>query len=668
MVEDAPPQESTTKASPVGLLRRGLTWRSLLIGIAASAFLGDWTQYAELIIHGTQLSFTFPPIGGFFIFLCIFVFFNVVLRAIHRPLSLTTPELVVIFTITTMASGIASQALAQIMIPMIAGPFYYASPENNWDRLLLTHVPDWMAPTDPFVIRGLFEGWPLPVPWREWLGPLGWWTVLVLASYVVMMSLITIFRRQWIDRERLLFPLIVLPVKVVETPERGRLLSGFFRNPFMWAGVALAFGVHFYNGLHGYYPHLPQIQFATLGGTVVHTSGWGVPWNALGALRFAAMPMIIGLSFLLTREVAFSLWALYWLGELEAVLGRAAGIEGITVAAGGDTFPFPGHQTAGSYIALAAVSVWVARRPLGRIIRSGLSFRREKEERTEPLPYAAAVWSGLAGFVVMIAWSSAAGMPVPVAVILWVVFFSYALAMTRLLAEGGMPWLDHPYWAAQDVVRALVPYRAIPAQGWAAVSMVTAYCYHLRVNPMPRIMQSLKLSDETGTDNRAITWSLGVATVIAIPVSYYFLLRAGYVHGGVAINPARFVTLARYPGLYMERVSSVALKNPDWMSLAIMGYAGLKLLFLSFMRMRFLWWPLHPVAYAMSFNVYVIREWLSVMIGWACQTVAMRYGGYRAVQKWRPFFLGLILGAMLVSGTWLLIDGVTGLRDHKILY
>ncbi len=307
-------EQSSLAQSAIALIRRGLTWRSVLIGVIASAFLGDWTQYAELIIHGTQLSFTFPPIGGFFVFLCIFVLFNVVLRAIHRPLSLTTPELVVVFTMTVMASGIASQALAQIMIPMIAGPFYFASPENNWDSLLLAHVPEWMAPRDPFVIRGLFEAWPLPVPWREWFGPLAWWTVLVLASYVVMMSLVTIFRRQWIERERLLFPLIVLPVKVVETPDRGRLLSGFFRNPIMWLGVALAFGVHFYNGLNGYYPHLPQIGIATLGGTRVVTAGWPVPWNALGTLRFAAMPMIIGLSFLLTREVAFSLWALYWLG------------------------------------------------------------------------------------------------------------------------------------------------------------------------------------------------------------------------------------------------------------------------------------------------------------------------------------------------------------------
>ncbi len=650
------------------MLRQGLTPRAIVIGVAASAFLGDWTQYAELIIHGTQLSFTFPPIGGFFVFLCIFVFFNVLLRAIHRSLALTPAELVLVFTMTVMASGIASQALAQIMIPMIAGPYYFASAENGWDSLLLDHVPTWMAPQDPFVIRGLFEAWPLPVPWQEWLVPLAAWTLLVIASYVVMMSLVTLFRRQWIERERLLFPLIVLPLRVVESPSPGRLLNDFLRNPITWIGVAVAFGVHFYNGLNGYYPQLPQIEVARLGGTYVSTAGWGSPWNALGTIRFAAMPMIIGLSFLLTREVAFSLWVLYWLGAIEGVVGKALGLDGISTAAGGDAYPFPGHQTAGAYLALAGVSVWVARGPLWEDLRRGLAFGAIPRDSREPLPIRGAVWAAILGFTTMIVWSLYAGMPLQVALVLWIVVIGYAFAMTRLLAEGGMPWLDHPAWAAQDVIRAIFPYRSMPVQGWAAVSMATAYAYHLRVNPMPRIMQSVKLAEETGTHNRAITWGLGIATAVAIPVSYYYLLGAGYVHGGVAINPARFVTLARYPAVYMERVTSVALPHTDWLSIAIMVYAGLKLWLLSFMRMRFLWWPLHPVAYAMSFNVYVIREWLSVLIGWACQTVAMRYGGYQTVQRWRPFFLGLILGAMLVCGVWLVIDGITGLRDHKILY
>jgi hypothetical protein len=70
----------------------------------------------------------------------------------------------------------------------------------------------------------------------------------------------------------------------------------------------------------------------------------------------------------------------------------------------------------------------------------------------------------------------------------------------------------------------------------------------------------------------------------------------------------------------------------------------------------------------MSFIVYLNREWLSILIGWASQTTLLRYGGHTAFRRARPLFLGLILGAIVAGGVWLLIDGFTGLRDHKILY
>jgi hypothetical protein len=70
----------------------------------------------------------------------------------------------------------------------------------------------------------------------------------------------------------------------------------------------------------------------------------------------------------------------------------------------------------------------------------------------------------------------------------------------------------------------------------------------------------------------------------------------------------------------------------------------------------------------MSYIVYLPREWLSVCIGWLCQTLLMRYGGFNSFSRYRPLFLGMIVGAILAAGVWLFIDGVTGLRDHKLLY
>ena len=639
-----------------------------MIGIAASIFLGEWSQYAELIIHGTQISLTYPPIGGFLVFVAIYLIFNVILRLVHKGFTLTRPELVVVFTMIVMASGIASIDLAQKLIPMIVGPYYYASPENQYSLFFLPHIHDWMAPSDPRIVTPLFEGWGLGVPWRTWLVPLGAWTAFVLASYMLMYSVVALFRRQWIDRERLLFPLVAVPLEMIEAAPRKRLLNDFFRNPITWIGLFLGFAPHFYNGLNAYYPSLRTVDLFEIGGRAVPTLQWGRPWSAMGTLRFQIAPLIIGLSFLLTKEVSLSLWVFYWLGRLEAVLGTALGLDGLTTSAGGDPFPFMGHQTAGAYLALAAVSIWIARRPLKEIVVAGLKFQKTPEDADEPMPRWLTVWGGIISFIFMVAWANYAGMPVLVAVPLLMISFGYLLAMTRLMSEGGMPWSHEPTWRAHDVIRALVPYRALSVANWSSVAMMLTFTHDMRVAPMPRLMQSLKLSDETETENKAISWSLLLATIAAIPVSYWAMLRAGYNHGGVAINTYRFVSLARQPGTFMERLQATPVRSTDFTSVGLLGYGALKLAIISFMRINYLWWPLHPVGFAMSYIVYLGREWVSVLIGWSCQVILTRYGGHEAFSKYRPIFLGMIFGAMFAAGLWLIIDGFTGLRSHKILY
>ncbi|MGD8240016.1 MAG: OPT/YSL family transporter, partial [Armatimonadota bacterium] len=277
-------------------LQSGLTWRSVLLGVLLTAFISHWSQYAELVIHGTQISLTYPPIGAFIIFVCMYLITNVLLKAFHRPAALTSEELVIIFSMLVVAAGISSIDLAQKLIPMISGPYYYASEANRYDELFLPYIVRSLAPSDPDVVKGLYEGWAYGIPWAHWVVPLTVWTVFTLLTYVVMLCLLTLVRRQWIDGERLLFPLVAVPLEVIQEGERGRLLNAFFRSRVMWIGFALGFLVHFYNGLPGYFPGLPIIEVARIGGKVVPTSGWPHPWNEWPALRFSVLPLIIGLS------------------------------------------------------------------------------------------------------------------------------------------------------------------------------------------------------------------------------------------------------------------------------------------------------------------------------------------------------------------------------------
>ena len=566
-----------------------------------------------------------------------------------------------------MASGIASIDLAQKLIPMIAGPYYYVTEEKHYAEALLQSIPPWMAPSDPRVVKGLYEGSPAGTPWGAWMVPLAAWTAFTVATYVLMMSLTTLFRRQWVDHERLLFPLAVVPLEVIGEARPGRLLNSFFSSKVMWIGLGAAFILHFYNGLHAYQPTLPEVELASLMGKRYATYTWGRPWSAIGNVYMAFHPMIVGLSYLLTREVSFGLWAFYWIARLEAVAGTMVGVDGLTISAGGDRFPFAGHQTAGAYLALAGVSIWLARRPLARILRAGITLSTA-DDSAEPMSYRASVWGAIGSFAFLVAWCVYAGMSASIAAFVLLIAFGYILAMTRLVSEAGMPWMAEPDWRAHDIVRSIFPHSALSQANWTSLAMLLAFTHDMRVCPMPRVMQSLKISDQCRASNRDLTWALAIATVVAVPVSYWALLRAAYTHGGVAINTYRFISLARASDQFVEHVAAGQLKHTDWMSLSLVGYGALKVVLLSFLRMNYLWWPLHPVGYAMSYIVYLPREWLSVFIGWLCQTLLMRYGGFGAFSRYRPLFLGSIVGAMLAAGVWLIIDGFTGLRDHKLLY
>ena len=44
------------------------------------------------------------------------------------------------------------------LIPLMAGLFYYATPENNWAELIHPHLREWMVVKDPKAVWDLFEG------------------------------------------------------------------------------------------------------------------------------------------------------------------------------------------------------------------------------------------------------------------------------------------------------------------------------------------------------------------------------------------------------------------------------------------------------------------------------------------------------------------------------
>jgi len=61
------------------------------------------------------------------------------------------------------------------------------------------------------------------------------------------------------------------------------------------------------------------------------------------------------------------------------------------------------------------------------------------------------------------------------------------------------------------------------------------------------------------------------------------------------------------------------------------------------------------------------QMWFSIFLGWLAKTLINRFGGNDAYQKLIPFFLGLVLGDVVMMLFWLAINVYTGLMTYNLM-
>ena len=202
----SPPDQSNSASD------RCLTWRSLLIGSFLAVSLGAGAPYGSLALRGSYLALDFSNAGALFLFFTLVLLCHTGLKLIHQRLGFQNGELVVIYIMALVASPIPMAHMARLL-SIISGVSYYASPENEWASLIHPHVPGWLTLQDNSAIKYFFEGLPegAAIPWSAWKTPLLAWLSLALALHFATICLVVILRRQWIQHERLAFPLVRLP-------------------------------------------------------------------------------------------------------------------------------------------------------------------------------------------------------------------------------------------------------------------------------------------------------------------------------------------------------------------------------------------------------------------------------------------------------------------------
>jgi hypothetical protein len=539
--------------------------------------------------------------------------------------------------------------MMQILMPILSYGTWFATPENEWLGLFHKYIPGWAAVIDRKLLVDYYHGDSTLYTWahiRVWLIPVLWWSAFIFALVLVMLCLNLLMRRQWTEHEKLSYPIIQLPLGMTESGS-----GNLFRRKLVWIGFSIAATIDIVNGLHFLYPVVPS-----LGGKLYNIAPLfpSTPLNAIGWTPIAIYPFVIGLGFLIPLALSFSCWFFYLFFKAERILGAVLGLRALP------KFPYIDEQGAGAYIGLSVFALWIGRRHIRQVISGFL--RGDQNDDGQRVSYRWAVMGLLLCSAFMLVFCLRTGMSFLVIILFFVIYFALSIAVTRLRAELGPPVHDFHFASPIEFLIDAYGGRRLGGRNLTMLSYLFFFNRAHRSHPMPNQLEAMKMAEMRRVPLHTLVRAMILASAFGIIASAWSYLHLAYKYGTFGdwwVGNYTFSRLQRW------------LTNPGQTNLAgiiARGVGTLFTLWLMFMRMRSIWWPIHPAGYAISGSWSMNSFWFSILISFVCKWVILRFGGLRTYRKGIPLFLGLVLGEFTVGSFWSIMGIAAGRPMYRFLY
>jgi len=612
----------------------GITLRAVILGLLLLP-INTYFIMANGIAYGRSFPTTVAIMFNVVMTLIILLIINGILKRLSPRFTLKQGELLTVYAMLCLSSSIAGFDIMQTLVVMIPGGHWFATPENEWRELFWRYLPEWLTIGDTAKIDDWYQGESTFYTKEHvllWLRPIFWWTAALTAVIGVMLCLDVLLRRQWIEHEKLSYPIVQLPLAMTQ-PE-----TPFFKSRVMWIGLAIGAMINLINGLHMLYPSLPGIPLRQMNLGVYFTDK---PWNAIGWTPLYILPFAVGLGYLMPLEMSFSIWFFYLFWKVQRITGSVLGLFSWP------GFPYYGPQGLGAYLALAFFALIGGWRHFSAVARR--IFRPEPDEDKEPMRYRWAVLGLLSGLGFLVFFSYRAGMTLWVAVLYFPLYYLLAISLSRIRAEVGPPThelsLATPRRFLVQIFGSMVRSASL-----TIMSLYISFHRYHRSHPMPHTLEGFKLAAEAQMNNRRLVRVLMFTTVVGILVAFWAYLAVAYKVGG---DPYQMSSIYGFRPL--QNWLNYPPK-PDGYASAFTVGAFLFVGLLWWLRRRFPFWPLHPAGYAIASSTWTVSMlWFSILISWFIKKTILQFGGIRLYRKVFPFFLGLLLGEYLVGGTWVVI-------------
>ena len=691
---------------------RPLTLRALVVGAFLSFFLAVGANYSDIVIKGSYMTLDFSAPGAIFLFLVLvgglntlfkltgrnplfagFAFLvvaaayaywyypydkmlvyspgvlfssflvvalllNALLACSGRNLALNRSELIVVYIMLLVVASLATMGLCETLLPAITGVFYYASPENKWQELLFPHLPMPIMVDDGNGNKDFYEGvgaTAYAIPYELWMRPMLLWGIFLLSLHMTMIGAAVILRRQWMDRERLAYPLVQAGQAIIRQEEEGKVVNPFFRSRAMWAGAAIPILFGLFTGLSKYIRGFPTFPTA-----------WSFPIFGGQSINMTLSFAVLGFSYLISPDIAAGIWGFALLAKLEKAVFVTQGVTKYQSVWGTAVTELIGYQGLGALIAFVLLGLWVGREHLKEVGRKFLGLESQLNDDDEIMPYRAAVLAFLIGMAVMVVWFTFLGAPwwagLTFATVAMVIF----TGLSRIVAESGIPAIISPMVAPDFMIFGLGS-KLLGAKAVATFSMTYIFATDIRVFLMGMVANGLKLIEGMSKRSRRyVFWAIVTAIFLGMIGSLWTVMQLAYKDGGINSSGWFFNNMPN--AIYNTAVKTLKPADVYWPGMGFMGIGAGGMLLLTWLRQRFLWWPLHPIGFPIMTSWLVDWMWFSVFFAWLIKIIVLKYGGAALFSRSRNFFLGIIVGRMLITGIWLVVDFLTGKVGNAIFW
>lgn len=505
------------------------------------------------------------------------------------------------------------------------------------------------------------------IPWSSWLKPLGCWLIFIFACYGAFYCLTYVVLDYWTRRDKLVFPLAKLPESMVPQEGERSWIPRSFCTMGLWLGFAVSFLILSYNAMSmaGWLPGLTGIRLGfDIENVVKDTVFEGLIGYATQKTYFLIIFTAIGISFLLSTGVSFSIWFYLLVGKLMILSATWMGY-GRT----GADFPAdwlgrtnaPTSLGAGGIMLYSAISLW-------RCLSGYKQLAREKssgENRRVPLPAIGL----LVSMAIMTLWLWWNGQWHPKTLGLVVVFVCFLMLLTfglmRVVAESGVYWIQN-HGSFFHFYKALGAGKVISATLVGPLIMIYSVLFlDLKTFIAPNLLNAARMRNDVSASRLRFHANIIICIVVSVAAALTLLIVIGYARGANHMGGWFF---RDYPILMVEEMGSIIASDPEfrggdvaWYS-AGAGWVAMTL----WIRKSIFWFP-HPVGFIMLINPLISSIWFSFFLGWLAKYLVVKYGGKVTFDKVRLIFVGLILGEIIAVLAWGLVSVLAGVRIGSAL-